>query len=200
MHTPLYFDYYLNHISSQAGVILSFYLDQENLSASNTLFVDINKPSNAAYCCFYAYFSLFNERCNDFGKDVMVQFSVFNPTLKISTSYVEIIIDGIVNGIAPPGYDSMNGLGDLEDYLQDNTSSGRVEAEEIFDKSPGLVVTHASGFLFLSNVIERMLSVGWLDGILTISLSLGILGFIGNIVASAGRAFEHKSFGRGGKA
>lgn len=130
-----------------------------------------------------------------------VSFNFYNVTLDMSidslyllweetgrtNELLEDIINGEVTPEAPAGSESVGELDDIEGALKDDTAAGREEAEQIFNESSGLVASHISGFLFLSDVIERFISVGWLRGILTVSLSLGIFGFIANIAMIAAR-------------
>ena len=161
--------------------------------------VTINKPAEAAYIVLLVRFRA--EPVSVSSQQVELSYSFGSTKLQMSISslyrlqeqtgktneLLDKIANGTVDGKPPVGSDSVGDLDDIEGGLKDNTAAGREEAEEIFNESSGLVASHMSGFLFLSNVIERMLSVGWLRGVVVISLSLGILGFLANIAMIAGR-------------
>lgn len=154
---------------------------------------DVDKPITAMK------FALFGSPSADLGYAPGYTSDVYftmigRPIMLVSTEIIpdqndklDQIINGTVTPEPPAGSDSVGDLDDIEGGLKDDTAAGREEAEEIFNESSGLVASHISGFLFLSNVIERFMSVGWLRGILVISLSLGILGFLANIAMIAGR-------------
>lgn len=114
--------------------------------------------------------------------------------IRDEVSNISNALDNIANGevtARPP--DDAGAVGDLEDIendLKNNTAQGRDEAEQIFNESSSLIASHIAGFLFLSAVIERFIAVGWLRGVLTVSLSLGILGFVANIAMIASRKFN----------
>lgn len=189
----VYFDSDLNYIGSSDSPVETWVMHQENLTFYQGFETSIEKPAGTAYMCFYLYNSLVPGRSNDRDNEIAIEFNVFKPTLKISTSYVEIIVDGIVNGTPPPGYDSMSGLGDLEDYLKDNTTSGRDEVGKVLQDSASPILDHSSGFLFLAWVIDDLFSIPWLAGLLKVSLALGVFGFLCNIVMVAGRSSMRRS-------
>lgn len=106
------------------------------------------------------------------------------------------IIEGTVAPSAPVGSDSVGDLGDLEDDLFNSAQDGLDQADNIFNNAPGIVALYSSGFLFMANVIEHFSSAGWISGILTVSLALGLLGFIANIAVAVVRS---SAKGKGGK-
>ena len=115
----------------------------------------------------------------------------------MSTSYTQLIVNAIINSKKPVGSSGIVDVDDLEDYLKDNTSDGREEADEVMNEAPNLLLSHLSGFLFMATVIEVIYSAGWIRGILTVSLALGLFGFITNLVVSVGRDVEHRGKGAG---
>lgn len=160
--------------------------------------VAINKPEGAVYAVTSFIFEVLRtEITNAF----TIWFDFDIPTLQMSinslyrlqeqTGKTNKLLDQIANGeVTPETPDGAGSVGDLDDVegsLEDDTAAGRQEADHIFNESWGLVAAHMSGFLFLSNVIERMIGVGWLRGLIVVSLSLGILGFIANIAMIMGR-------------
>lgn len=173
----------------------------------------IEKPENASYCVTFFQFRVVN--IDNDGSPIRVWFDFDRPSLKMSISSLyrlqeqsgktNELLDKIVNGEvtpeAPEGSGSVGDLDDVEGALKDDTSAGREEAEQIFNESWGLVVAHTAGFLFLSDVIERMIGVGWMRGILTVSLSLGIFAFLVNIAITTGNKLSSKGgkSGKGGK-
>ena len=160
----------------------------------------LDKPSNAKYCTFYFRVNFAIGRTND--RDLTsfpFEFQFSQPDLRIRTSYIQALLQGVVQGKPPSSSDTIIGVGELEDYLSGQVDGGINSTDQVFNESSGLVISHLSGFLFLSNVIERMISVGWLRGVIVVSLSLGLLGFIANFAMVAGRSLEHKSKGKGGK-
>lgn len=174
----------------------------------------IEKPSNAVYGCFMVMVEVSSDNIQPDGRNAEVYFDYRLPTLKMSissmyrlqqeTGKTNKLLDQIVNDevTAEPPEDAgaVGDLDSIEDELKDNTAAGREEAEQIFNESSSLIAAHIAGFLFLSDVIERFIGVGWLRGLLTVSLSLGILGFVANIAMVASRNVN-LSFGakKGGK-
>lgn len=108
------------------------------------------------------------------------------------------IIDGTVAPSAPAGSGAVDDLGDLEDDLLGGAQDGLDQADTIFNNAPGIVALYATGFLFMSSVIEHVASAGWISGIITVSLALGLLGFIANIAVAVVRGRSGGS-GKGGK-
>ena len=108
------------------------------------------------------------------------------------------IIEGTVVPSAPVGSDKVEDLGELEDGLMDSAQDGLDQADTIFNSAPGIVALYATGFLFMSSVIEHVASAGWISGIITVSLALGLLGFIANIAVAVVRGRSGGS-GKGGK-
>lgn len=160
----------------------------------------MEKPDNAVYCITSFRFRI-QGFYNGASADNVFWFDFDFPKLKMSinslyrlqeqTGKTNKLLDQIVNGEVTPetpnGAGSVGDLEDVEDALKDDTAAGRDEADQIFNESSDLVASHMAGFLFLSNVIERFIGVGWLRGVLTVSLSLGILGFLANIAMYAAR-------------
>ena len=171
----------------------------------------INKPSGTKYLNVHVRFTVVRVVEGDLFR---LYFSFNGPKLNMSisslyrqqeqTGKTNQLLDDIVNGEVsakpPENAGAVGGLEDAENALKDNTASGREEAEQVFNESWNLVAAHTSAFLFLGFVIERFMTVGWIKGILTVSLSLGILGFLANIVMISGRNDRGaKSSGRGAK-
>lgn len=158
----------------------------------------INKPAGTKYLNIHVRFTVVRVVDGDF---FQLYFSFNAPKLNMSisslyrqqeqTGKTNQLLDDIVNGEVsakpPANAGVVGGLEDAENALKDNTASGREEAEQVFNESWNLVAAHTSAFLFLGFVIERFMTVGWIKGILTVSLSLGILGFLANIVMITGR-------------
>lgn len=158
----------------------------------------INKPAGTKYLNIHVRFTVVRVVDGDLFR---LYFSFNAPKLNMSisslyrqqeqTGKTNQLLDDIVNGEVsakpPENAGAVGGLEDAENALKDNTASGREEAEQVFNESWNLVAAHTSAFLFLGFVIERFMMVGWIKGILTVSLSLGILGFLANIVMISGR-------------
>lgn len=194
-----YFDADFNHVGTDYGQDIFIQdADITNYRYYSTS-ITVSKPAGAIYG--YVSFPCNAWTINGAYGYYPCTFSFDNVTLQMdidslyllweetgrTNELLEDIINGEVTPEAPEGSNSVGELDDIEGALKDDTAAGREEAEQIFNESSGLVASHMSGFLFLSDVIERFISVGWLRGILTVSLSLGIFGFIANIAMTAAR-------------
>lgn len=194
MHTGIvYYDSNFNVVSHDTEVT-NYVIDAENMRLTDICEMTITKPENATYCVFETEIVFTTQRSNNTGYiPIACQFDM--PSLKMATSYTHLIINAIINSKKPVGSDGIVDVDELEDYLNESGANGREEAEEVMDEAPDLVLSHLSGFLFMATVIDVLINVGWIRGVLTVSLSLGIFCFITNVASSVGRAFEH----RGGK-
>lgn len=175
------FQYITEHFSES-----SYFPFDEDVRFTQLVEMVIEPPENAKYCFISPSCSFNIGRTNDHGL-VNIEFQFSQPSLKISTTYTQIIIEGIVNANPPSGYGTIIDLDELESLLNGQTQNGFDEADQIFNDSSSLIASHFSGFLFLSAVLERFIAVGWMRGILTVSLSLGILGFAANIAMNISR-------------
>lgn len=189
-----YYDADMNVISWVNGGDQDYSLKGNTSTYHIPIYQVLDKPAGTVYISFYWIMNFNRIATPNSDPYVTLNYSFSNPILQISVDaaykeqqQLDEIINGTVDPELPEGSGSVGDLDDLEGGLKDDTAAGRDEAEEIFNESSGLVASHMSGFLFLSNVIERMLSVGWLRGVVVISLSLGILGFLANIAMIAGR-------------
>ena len=154
---------------------------------------EVEKPANTAYFLLQSTLAMTVARSND--HEVVIDWQFFKPTLKISTS----VWEAIIKGKDPEGSASIGGLGDAEDDLFGDTSSGRDEFSDIVGGAYVPILDNASGFLFLSMVIDRFAGISWLKGLFFISLSLGVFGFLCNIALSLGRSAERRFSRAGGK-
>lgn len=135
-----------------------------------------------------------------------VNFEFFEPTLGMSIDDLSALTDkldttnrllediknGTVDGTPPSGSDSVGDLESAEGALKNDTVAGREHANQIFNGSFEPILDNTSGFLFWVKTIEGLVGVGWLKGILTVSLALGIFGFLCNIVMVAGRSVSRR--------
>ena len=161
----------------------------------------LNKPDNAAYCSFYTRVNFGVGQSSEQTPTIDINFQFSDPNLKISTSYTQILIEGIVNARPPEGNDTILDVDDVEDYLAGATGDGKDLADTVMDEAPDLLTLHLSGFLFMATVIDILVSAGWIRGVLIVSLSLGIFGYLTNLVSDAGSAVERRgslkrSFGK----
>lgn len=190
-----YFDSNFNEITYQSAIGSNISVDNRGVSGGFLLRLELDVPDNAMYYGIYFTFDCLVDRGWD--TTVSLSFTLSNPQIHMQTTYYNAIINSIINSRPPAGSDSIGSVDDAEDALKDSAGIGSDIADDIFNESSGVILAHVNAFLFLSNVIERMVSVGWLRGILIISLSLGLLGFIANFAIEVGRSLEHKSKGRG---
>lgn len=116
-----------------------------------------------------------------------------NKQLEANGEKLDEIINGDVSSEAPAGSDKLDDFLEVEEELLDQTQDGFDQADILFNQAPGIIMLYASAFLFVSNVLEKIALAGWLQNILTISVSLGLIGFILNLTATALR-----NNGRGG--
>lgn len=194
-----YYDEHVNAISSDTPNVDKVTLTDDQYTATWSNSVPINKPKNAKYCSFHIrvecrYYSGETDRGN-----VRFAFNVSKLQMSISAmqelqeetgktnELLEQIANGNVTPETPEGSGSVGDLDDLEGGLKDDTSAGRDEANQIIDDSFEPILGNSAGFLFWASVIDPLVSVGWLRGLLTVSLALGIFGFLANIVMIAGR-------------
>lgn len=116
-----------------------------------------------------------------------------NKQLEANGEKMDEIINGDASAEAPAGSDKVNDFLEVEEELLDQTQDGFDQADILFNQAPGIIMLYASAFLFVSNVLEKIALAGWLQNILTISVSIGLIGFILNLTATALR-----NSGRGG--
>lgn len=186
-----YFDSNFNTITSQSVSGNEILVDYGGVSGGFLLHLDLVVPDDAKFYAIYFTFDCIVDRGWD--TTVGMTFELTNPQIYLQTTYYNAIINSIINSRPPSGSGSIGSVDDAEDSLKDSVSMGSDLADDIFNESSGLILAHVNAFFFLSNVFERMISVGWLRGVLVISLSLGLLGFIANFASFAGRSLEHKS-------
>lgn len=173
--------------------------DSEDSRFSQLIELTVNQPDNAKYCVLYSRCEFGIGRSND--PDDYINFGVqfLYPSLKISTSYTQLIINAIVNAKLPEGHGTIVSVGELEDILSGAAQQGTQDAGEIFQRGPEVIEQFLSGFTFMNAVFGTLSSPQWINSVLTISLSLGLFSFIVNGSMSLGRAFEHKGGKGGGK-
>ena len=176
--------------------------------------IAFDKPDTAKYCFTYFYFQVASFAERDDIAIISYDFEKPKLTMSISSLYrlqeqtgktnqilgnIEDTLNGEAKPVAPENSESVGDLSDLEDSLTTDTEQGREEAEIVFNESSDIILSHIQGFFFLGMVVEWFMGVGWLRGILTVSLSLGIFAFIVNIASNLGKSIEHRSKGKAGK-
>lgn len=101
--------------------------------------------------------------------------------LQANGDKLDDIINGSVDSVQPDGSGSIGDLNDAENGVIEDAQAGIDQAETLFNNAPGIVALYATGFYFMSNVLEHFIGVGWLSGVVSVSLALGLLAFIINI-------------------
>lgn len=192
-----YFDENFNFISDDWSSQLTFrFYDSERFSQIVEL--TINKPELARYCTFYSRCNFSTGQSNDLVDSIQIEFQFSKPNLKISTSYTQIIIQGIVNARPPSGSGTIVDVDDLEDILNGSTAQGREEAEKLFQSAPEVIEQFFSAFVFMNMTLSSLVSSAWFSSILTVSLSLGLFSYVVNMGNTLGRSVEHRG-SKGGK-
>ena len=209
-----YFDEKFSWIKNQSSSPINIRYEEDVWDYELTYEIAINKPDNAKYCFTYFFFDVWAHSLYDEISVISYEFEKPKLTMSISSLYrlqeqtgktnqilgnIEDAINGEATPVAPENSESVGDLSDLEDSLTQDTEQGREEAEIVFNESSDIVLSHIQGFFFLGMVIEWIFGVGWLRGVLTVSLSFGIFAFIVNIVANHGKSIEHRSSGSKGK-
>ena len=108
-----------------------------------------------------------------------------NKQLEENGQKLDDIINGSVTPEAPNGSDTLDDFMDAENELLDQTQDGFDQAVNIFNQAPGIIALYGSAFFFVSSVIEIIATAGWIQGIVIISISLGLIAFIINMTATA---------------
>lgn len=111
------------------------------------------------------------------------------------------IVNMPVNPKPPVGADNVTNAGEKEDQLLNSGAAGREEFNNMLGGSAASLELYTSSFAFLSACINPIIDIPWIKEILTISLGLGLTGFILNLgisaISKAGKD-GGKSSGKGG--
>lgn len=92
-------------------------------------------------------------------------------------------VNADIGGTTPEGQDKLDGLDDLEQEIIDKTQDGRDEFNNVINDAETAINSNFQTFMYLVGVF-RVLSEGtWIRAIISISLALGICGFVLNIVS-----------------
>lgn len=185
-----------NSYSFETGLAGS---ESDSTRFSQIIELTINKPENAKYCVLYSRCEFGIGRSNDLADYINFSVQFLNPSLKISTSYTQLIINAIVQAQLPEGHGTIVSVGELEAILSGAAQQGTQDAGELFQSGPEVIKQFLSGFSFMNVVFTSLTSAQWINSVLTISLSLGLFMYIVNGSVSIGRAFEHKGGKGGGK-
>lgn len=116
-----------------------------------------------------------------------------------NNNMMDEIINGEVEPERPEGSDSIDDLGKLEEELLDNVGDGMSDYEVFIDDSVGIIQGHLSAFALMSAIFDSFVGVGWLRGLLIISLSLGIFGYLVNFSFRSAGDSASKSSSKAGK-
>lgn len=116
-----------------------------------------------------------------------VRFRVLSPEQQAT--------DEIVNGWdpdpeKPSGSDKFDDLDDLEQEVEGSTQDGISQGESILNSLSSNLASFSSAFIFVTGLFNLFLGVGWIPTLLEVSLALGLIAFILNIVPSIGRAID----------
>lgn len=189
-----YFDSNFNKISDQPSEQIYIAMDTGE-RFSQIVEITLAIPENASYCTFYSRANFAIGRTNDLSLTYFpFEFQFMEPNLKISTSYTQIIINGIVNARPPDGHNTIIGVDELEEYLAGATGDGKAEAERLFASIPDILASVTSAMMFMAFVFNSLASSTWISSILAISLALGVFAFVCNIVADGGnKALDAKT-------
>ncbi len=107
------------------------------------------------------------------------------------TGSIEESTDKITNGwdpdpVKPEGSESVDEMEDLEDQIMDGSQAGIDSGNEVLDGFDGALANFRGGFLFLIGIFNLLFENTWLTYVLQVSLALGLIGFILNLVPSIG--------------
>lgn len=192
LETGLYTDMIVSRdIAGAVGVQIFYQFNYYVVDYSGTATISL---VDSEFSC--AISSLYRENALNNKQNKLL--SAIEDQLEQNGAKLDQIIDGSVDSVAPDGADKVGDLSGLEDNLMNDSQQGFDEADYIFNNAPGFVALYSSGFLFMSAVIEHIYSAGWLSGILTVSLSLGLFAFIANIASNVFKS-SITSKGKGGK-
>lgn len=114
-------------------------------------------------------------------------------------------LDDIINRPAnpkpPAGADNVTNAGQKEDQLLNSGAAGREEFNDMLGGSAASLELYTASFAFLSACINPIIDIPWIKEILTISIGLGLTGFLLNLgisaISKAGKD-GGKSSGKGG--
>ena len=119
---------------------------------------------------------------------------------QISGSLDELI-NRPANPKPPAGADNVTNAGQKEDQLLNSGAAGRDEFNNMLGGSAASLELYTSSFAFLSACMNPIIDIPWIKEILTISLGLGLTGFLLNLgisaISKAGKD-GGKSSGKGG--
>lgn len=166
--------------------------DSEDSRFSQLIELTVNQPDNAKYCVLYSRCEFGIGRSND--PDDYINFGVqfLHPSLKISTSYTQLIINAIVNAKLPEGHGTIVSVGELEAILNGTAQQGQQSADDLFQSGPEVIEQFLTAFTFMNLVFTSISGHHWLSSILTVSLALGLFNFLVNGVESIGAKIEVK--------
>ena len=110
------------------------------------------------------------------------------------------IVNMPVKPTPPEGSDIVTDVGSKEDELLQSGAAGRDEFNNMLGSAAGSLENYIGSFAFLSACMNPVIDIPWIKEVLTISLGLGLTGFILNLGVSAiSKAVKDKSSGKGGK-
>lgn len=89
----------------------------------------------------------------------------------------------------PDGSDIVGDLDDIESGLRDSVSGGFNIGLDIFANATETISSYVTSFLVLSSILNNFMDIPFFNGILVVSLSLGLIGLLINLLGSiVGRA------------
>lgn len=106
------------------------------------------------------------------------------------------IINGEVEPELPNGSDTVTDLEDAEGALRDDAQAGLDEGTQIQQNALDILGQYVTGFAVFSDMFGQFSSIPFVSGLLSVSLSLGLVSAIMNIGFSAASS-ARKSSGKG---
>lgn len=107
------------------------------------------------------------------------------------------IINGEVDPELPNGSDSVTDLDDAEGALRDDAQAGLDEGTQIQQSSLDILGQYVNGFAVFSKIFARFSDIPFVNGLLSISLSLGLVSSLINIGFSAAGSSRRSSSSKG---
>ena len=102
-----------------------------------------------------------------------------------SQSNVNTITNGwTANPKRPAGSDVADQQQQLENQINQNTEVGREESSNLMNGFAGHISQFSGGFALFLGMFNRMIPIGWLNAMVSISLALGLFMLVFNLVPS----------------